>query len=103
MFTENTMKALSWGTLSVALYYLLFQNERFILDLSIEPVWSVVMPIAVAFVFSIVHGNFTGYFWDALGVKARLPAKPAKPAPSAHDAGAAQRSEQPAPSPTASR
>jgi len=100
MFTENTMKALSWGTLSVALYYLLFQNERFLLDLSIEPVWSVVMPIAVAFLFSIVHGNFTGYFWDALGVKARLPAKPASPA---HEADAAQRPEQPAIPPTASR
>ncbi len=97
MLTENTIKTLGWGTLSVALYYLLFQNERFILDLSIEPVWSVVMPIAVAFVFSIVHGNFTGYFWDALGVKARIPAKPAKsakPSGPANGTGAAQRSEQ---------
>jgi hypothetical protein len=29
-----------------------------------------IVPIIIAFVFSFVHGNFTSYFWDALGFKA---------------------------------
>lgn len=28
-------------------------------------------PIAMAFVLSYAHGNFTGMFWDALGLKAK--------------------------------
>jgi hypothetical protein len=27
-------------------------------------------PIVIAFAFSYVHGAFTGYFWEALGLKA---------------------------------
>lgn len=28
------------------------------------------IPIAIAFVFSWVHGSFTGHFWELLGVRA---------------------------------
>lgn len=28
------------------------------------------IPIVVAFVFSFVHGAFTGHFWEALGLRA---------------------------------
>ncbi|MEK7207539.1 MAG: hypothetical protein AAB134_06635 [Pseudomonadota bacterium] len=31
----------------------------------------VLIPIAVALVFSLVHGAFTGHFWDAVGLKPR--------------------------------
>ena len=27
------------------------------------------VPLVIAFIFSIVHGAFTGHFWDALGLK----------------------------------
>lgn len=30
-----------------------------------------VVPIAIAFLFTLVHGAFTGYFWDLLGLKAK--------------------------------
>ena len=29
-----------------------------------------IIPVAVAFVFSYFHGNFTGHFWEALGLRA---------------------------------
>lgn len=29
------------------------------------------LPVVTAFVFSLVHGAFTSYFWDVLGVSAR--------------------------------
>lgn len=29
-----------------------------------------VVPIAIAFLFSWVHGSFTGHFWELLGVRA---------------------------------
>jgi hypothetical protein len=29
------------------------------------------VPIAIALVFSFVHGAFTGHFWDLLGLRAK--------------------------------
>lgn len=29
------------------------------------------IPIGIAFVFSFIHGSFTGRFWDVLGLKAK--------------------------------
>ncbi len=33
--------------------------------------WYVFAPIAMAFALSYTHGNFTGLFWDVLGLKAK--------------------------------
>ena len=33
--------------------------------------WYPALPVITAFVFSFVHGAFTGYFWEVLGVSAR--------------------------------
>jgi len=27
------------------------------------------MPVAIALAFSLVHGAFTGYFWEVIGIK----------------------------------
>lgn len=29
-------------------------------------------PVLVAFAFSFAHGAFTGYFWEVMGVRAKL-------------------------------
>lgn len=34
------------------------------------------LPIAAAFAFSLSHGAFTSYFWDALGVKPKPASSP---------------------------
>jgi len=59
------------GLLSVALYVLLYYFEEPILDWSKRGGWYFLVPISMAFIFSIVHGTFTGRFWDLLGVKAK--------------------------------
>lgn len=33
--------------------------------------WYVFAPILMAFAISFVHGNFTGLFWDLVGLKAK--------------------------------
>lgn len=32
--------------------------------------WHVLVPIAIAFILSYVHGAFTGHFWETLGLTA---------------------------------
>ncbi len=53
-----------------ALYWLMFANEKQILDLSAKGHWYFIVPLAIAFAFSFVHGLFTAEFWNALGVRA---------------------------------
>jgi len=60
-----------WGITSVVLYFLLYLLEEPILESSKQGHWYFIVPIAIAFVFSIVHGTFTSHFWDLLGVKAK--------------------------------
>ncbi|HLE67163.1 MAG TPA: hypothetical protein VI730_08435 [Burkholderiales bacterium] len=62
-----------WGVGSLALYVLLFLFSDETIELARrtregEKIWFVV-PIVIALLFSLVHGAFTGYFWDAVGLK----------------------------------
>jgi len=66
-------KALMFGAVSFVLYTLLFVYSDQLVEFAHltrqgEKIWFVV-PIVIAFVFSYVHGAFTGYFWDILGLK----------------------------------
>ena len=68
-------KAVVLGILSIGMYVLLFTYQEHIVEFSVrtrngEKVFFLV-PIVLALAFSFVHGAFTGYFWDALGVKAK--------------------------------
>ncbi|MGE5503857.1 MAG: hypothetical protein ACM31L_05490 [Actinomycetota bacterium] len=64
------------GVLSLGLYVLLFSYEREVLQASVGGGWAVMVPITIAFVFSFVHGAFTGGFWDMLGLKAKVRKEP---------------------------
>jgi len=59
------------GIVSLVLYVLLFRYERELLDLSGKGGAMFIIPIVIAFVFSFVHGTFTGGFWEMLGVRAK--------------------------------
>ena len=59
------------GILSATLYFLLYYFEEPILNWSRQGGWYTLVPLAIAFLFSLVHGGFTGHFWDVLGVKAK--------------------------------
>lgn len=59
------------GLLTVGLYVLLFSLEREILALTARGGWSFLIPVGIAFLFSVVHGKFTSEFWEVLGVQAK--------------------------------
>jgi hypothetical protein len=59
------------GIISVSLYFLLWWLEKPIMYYSQQGKWYFVIPIAIAFAVSLVHGAFTGYFWEMLGIKAK--------------------------------
>jgi hypothetical protein len=61
----------TYGALSLTLYVLLYLFEDSFLALASNGGWFFLVPVATAFVFSFVHGNFTAYFWDMLGIKAK--------------------------------
>jgi len=68
---KQVARATLFGLASFALYLCLFLFELEILELSVRGSWHFLIPVAIAFVFSFTHGTFTGYFWDALGVRAK--------------------------------
>jgi hypothetical protein len=59
------------GILSAGLYFLLWWLEKPLMHYSQQGEWYFIIPIATAFAFSLVHGAFTGYFWEALGIQAK--------------------------------
>lgn len=66
-------KAVAYGIGSAALYFLLFAYADETVELARraregETILFLV-PIAIAFVFSLVHGAFTGAFWAAVGLR----------------------------------
>ncbi|MBI3393008.1 MAG: hypothetical protein HY039_07450 [Nitrospirae bacterium] len=62
-------KAAVFGIVSVLLYFVLFEFEGEILDVSIRGRWLSIVPVSIAFAFSLVHGAFTANFWRALGIR----------------------------------
>jgi len=67
--------ALYLGLLSVILYGFLYQYSgevRHYAELThAGSKFYAIVPIIIAFVFSLVHGAFTGHFWEAVGLKAK--------------------------------
>lgn len=63
------------GVVSALLYALLFIYSDLIVELAIrvregEKAYFL-LPIVIAFLFSFVHGAFTGRFWAYLGLEAK--------------------------------
>lgn len=74
--TQRTLlKTASYGLLSLLLYTLLYLFNEPILEHSREGRWSFIIPVAIAFLFSLVHGNFTGNFWNLVGIRAKTTKK----------------------------
>jgi len=74
MATTNRKKALVsaiiFGVLSIGLYAMLFVKEDLINSTFGKGGMYALLPIATAFLFSFIHGSFTGNFWTVLGVEA---------------------------------
>jgi hypothetical protein len=69
---STLVRTLLYGSASAGLYLLLHFFRQPILEASSQGGWYFLVPILGAFAFSLVHGAFTGQFWELLGVKARL-------------------------------
>jgi len=68
---RQSVKAVLYGGASAGLYTGLFIFEKLLAEACSRGGWYFAIPVAIAFAFSIVHGSFTGYFWDVLGVQAK--------------------------------
>lgn len=64
-------RTVALGVGSAALYLALYLFAGQIVEWSAKGGWMFALPVAIAFLFSMVHGAFTGHFWDVLGFKAK--------------------------------
>jgi hypothetical protein len=68
-----TVSTLLFGAASLALYALLLTNSGLLIELAERTRNGesrfFLVPVSVAFVFSYIHGTFTGQFWDRIGVR----------------------------------
>lgn len=71
MILQQKTLASIYGLVSSILYFALYWFAEIILAFSKQGGWYFFVPIAIAFLFSFVHGHFTGQFWDILGVQAK--------------------------------
>ena len=70
--------AIILGIISLALYVVLLTQQEFVNSYFTKGGMYAFLPIATAFIFSFVHGNFTGNFWTVLGVEASKKKKEVK-------------------------
>ncbi len=68
---KQLVRALIFAVLSIVLFSLLYVFEPELISSSSKGGWYFLVPVAIAFVFSYVHGAFTAHFWDLLGIKAK--------------------------------
>jgi F0F1-type ATP synthase assembly protein I len=71
-------KLLVTGIVSIILYAALLTNQDLINSTFGKGGMYAFLPIAMAFVFSFVHGSFTGNFWTVLGIEAAKKKKEVK-------------------------
>ncbi len=71
-------KMLVTGILSIGLYAMLLSNQDKVNEIFGKGGWYALLPIATAFVFSFIHGMFTGHFWTVLGIEAAKKKKEVK-------------------------
>ncbi|MBI5205476.1 MAG: hypothetical protein HZA11_11215 [Nitrospirae bacterium] len=64
-------KMIFMGILSVALYAVLLMKQDAINSYFGRGGIYALLPIVTAFIFSFIHGAFTGDFWTVLGVEAK--------------------------------
>jgi hypothetical protein len=63
-------KTVGFGVAAAALYTALFWNTDTVMHYFTKGSWYAALPIATVFVVSFVHGAFSNYLWEALGIQA---------------------------------
>lgn len=63
-------KMIFMGVISIALYAALLLKQDLIIQYIGRGSLYAFIPISMAFIFSYVHGTFTGDFWTVMGIEA---------------------------------
>jgi len=71
-------KLIVMGIISIALYATLLLKQDMVNSTFAQGGLYALLPIITAFVFSFVHGSFTGSFWTVLGIEAAKKKKEVK-------------------------
>ncbi|RJQ16689.1 MAG: hypothetical protein C4560_09040 [Nitrospiraceae bacterium] len=71
-------KMLFMGVISTALYAALLMKQDFLNEVFGKGGVYAFLPIITAFVFSFIHGSFTGDFWTVMGIEAAKKKKEVK-------------------------
>ena len=61
---------IAMGIISIALYATLLLKQDLVNSTFAQGGLYALLPIVTAFVFSYIHGSFTGHFWTVLGIEA---------------------------------
>jgi hypothetical protein len=63
-------KTLVFGAAAAAIYAAVFYFADPLMSIVSRGKFYALVPVATVFLFSYIHGNFTSYFWSALGIEA---------------------------------
>ena len=72
------LRTFLFGIISVGLYIALLSNQELVNGNFAHGGLYAVLPIATAFIFSFIHGSFTGHFWTMMGIEASKKIKEVK-------------------------
>lgn len=64
-------KMVVFGAVSLALYLVLFNNEKLVTEVFTMGGWHTVFPVGTALVFSFIHGAFASNLLSVLGLEAK--------------------------------
>lgn len=59
----------TFGILTAAVYAAVFTNQEIVMSYFTKGGVYALLPVAVVFMVSYAHGNFTSSFWSALGIE----------------------------------
>jgi F0F1-type ATP synthase assembly protein I len=71
-------KLIVMGIISIALYSTLLLKQDLVNSTFVKGGLYALLPIVTAFLFSFIHGSFTGHFWTVLGIEAAKKKKEVK-------------------------
>jgi uncharacterized integral membrane protein len=75
---KPVVKMVVMGIISLAMYAFLLARQDEVNSIFGKGGWFAFLPIITAFLFSFVHGAFTGDFWTVLGIEAAKKKKEVK-------------------------
>lgn len=58
-----------WGIITLVAYGLVFANQAAVLDYTTRGGFFAVLVVAMALVFSFIHGAFANYLLEAIGIR----------------------------------